>query len=135
MPSTTGVSIDDCKAQLAANIVKLSNADPLNIIQALSTLDCPGLVGMIEQYGTLSCERTSFLQALVTTISAISGPITVQNSTGNYSLPLNLFTHLIGEPGLIKFVLIIVRKCSVKRKIEIAILLNTCPYVLHSRQE
>ncbi|CAF4932234.1 unnamed protein product, partial [Rotaria sp. Silwood1] len=98
MPSTTGVSIDDCKAQLAANIVKLSNADPLNIIQALSTLDCPGLVGMIEQYGTLSCERTSFLQALVTTISAISGPITVQNSTGNYSLPLNLFTHLIGEP-------------------------------------
>ncbi|CAF3480547.1 unnamed protein product, partial [Rotaria sp. Silwood2] len=48
MPSTTGVNIDDCKAQLAANIVKLSTTNPLNVIQVLSSLDCPGLLGMIE---------------------------------------------------------------------------------------
>jgi hypothetical protein len=102
MPSTTGVSIADCKAQLAANIVKLSTQDLLNVTDVLSSLPCPGLLGMIEQYGNLSCEKTSFLQALITTISAISGSMMVQNPTGVNLLPLNLFTHLIGEPGLIK---------------------------------
>ncbi|CAF1683549.1 unnamed protein product [Rotaria magnacalcarata] len=106
MPSTTGVSIDDCRAQLASNIVKLSTKDPLDVVETLSTLECPGLIGMIEQYGTLSCEKTSFLQALITTISAISGSITVKNPTSTYSLPLNLFTHLIGEPGTQKSVII-----------------------------
>jgi hypothetical protein len=83
---------------------------------------------MIEQYGTLSCEKTLFLQALITTISAISGPIMVQNPFGVHSLPLNLYTHLIGEPGLIKINLVIERKFSKKREIKITILLIECPY-------
>ncbi|CAF3416159.1 unnamed protein product [Rotaria socialis] len=112
MPSTTGVCIDDCKAQLASNIVKLSTKDSLDVVETLSTLECPGLIGMIEQYGNLSCEKTSFLQALITTISAISGSIMVENPSSTYSLPLNLFTHLIGEPGSIKFVVVNSRKFS-----------------------
>jgi hypothetical protein len=94
----------------------------LNVTEVLSSLHCPGLLGMIEQYGTLSCEKTSFLQALITTISAISGPIMVQNPIGVNSLPLNLFVHLIGEPGLIKITLVIERKFSEKRGIKITIL-------------
>jgi hypothetical protein len=112
MAYSTVVSIRDCQAQLAANVVKLSTQNSLDLTDVLSSLDCPGLLGMIEQYGTLSCEKTSFLQALITTISAISGPMMVQNPIGVESLPLNLFTHLIGEPGLIQITLVIQRKFS-----------------------
>lgn len=123
-----GVSMDDCKAQLAANIVKLSTQHLLNVADVLSSLHCPGLLGMIEQYENLSCEKTSFLQALITTISAISGAIMVQNPTGIHPLPLNLFTHLIGEPGLVKITLVIERKFSGECEIKITILFNGCPY-------
>ncbi len=98
MHFTTGISIDDCKVPLTSNIFKLSTHD------VLSSLNYPGLLGMIEQYGTLSCEKVSFVQALITTISAISGHIMVQNPIGVHSLPLNLFTHLIGESGMIKII-------------------------------
>jgi hypothetical protein len=102
MHFTTGISIDDFKVHLASNIFKLSTYDILNVIDVFSGLNYPGLIEMIEQYGTLSCEKTSLLQALITTISAISGQIMVQNPIGIHSLPLNLFTHLIGESGMIK---------------------------------
>jgi hypothetical protein len=128
MSSTANISLDDCKAQLASNITKLSTYNIMNVADVLSTIDCPGLVGMINQYGNLSCEKSSFLQALITSTSAISGHIMVQNPTNIRTLPLNLFTHLIGEPGLIKIILIIERKFSRKRERKVARPFSECPY-------
>jgi hypothetical protein len=113
-PLYYGVSIDDCKAQLAANILKLSTQDRLNVTDVLFIVHFLDLLGMIEQYGTLSCEKTSFLQTLITTISAISGPIRMQNP--------------IGEPGWVKITLLIEKKFSSEREIKTTVLFSECPY-------
>jgi hypothetical protein len=100
MASSISVTLDDYKAQLTANIIKLASKKPLDIVDVLSHLESPLFMGLIMQYSTLSCEPTSFLQSIITSVGAISGEIVVQNPVKVESLPLNLFTHLIGEPGL-----------------------------------
>ena len=50
MPSSTGVSSGYCKAQLTTNIVKLSTQNALDAADVVISLECPGILEMIEQY-------------------------------------------------------------------------------------
>jgi hypothetical protein len=99
MSSPIHATLDDYKSQLTRNIVKLANRPSLDINDLLKSLESPLFMGLIMQYLTLSCEPTSYLQAIITTVGAISGNIFVENPIQIELLPLNLFTHLIGEPG------------------------------------
>ena len=100
MSGSTHETQEDFKSQLTANIIKIASKAPLDLEHVLSSLNCPLLMGLFTQYATLACEPTSFLQAVVTTVGAISSGIRVKNPINVESIPLNLFTHLIGEPGM-----------------------------------
>lgn len=99
MPKNKSISDIDYKQQTIRNINKLMNDEPLNIAQCFSYFNDPYMMQFFETYQEYGCEPSSFLHCILTTIGALSDSIRLSGVVSHTDMPINIMTHIIGEPG------------------------------------
>lgn len=99
MPSITIASEVDYKKRTSRNINRLTNEEPLNLAQCFQYFNEPYMEQFFEIYKEYSCEPSAFLHSVLTTIGALSKDIRLSSIISHDDIPINLMTHVIGEPG------------------------------------
>ncbi|CAF1377737.1 unnamed protein product [Adineta ricciae] len=99
MPSVAIASEVDYKKRISQNINRLANEDPLNVAQCFQHFNEPYMAYFFEIYKEYSCEPSTFLHCVLTTIGALSKGIRLSSIISHDDMSINLMTHVIGEPG------------------------------------
>ncbi|CAF4566910.1 unnamed protein product, partial [Rotaria socialis] len=90
---------------LADNLLNIEQQPSLDISTVLAPYkmhfhaEQEWMYGCIETYGKLSCNETAIYAGILALISAISGDAYYVDECNGQEPPLNLYVHIIGEPG------------------------------------
>lgn len=96
------VKSDPYTAQISKNIFKLSNLSPipLDIKSIFGVFNQPALLRFFEQHQQLGHDMAPFIFAMLVHVAVMLDGAEIFNPDGTGLLTsLNLFVHLIGEPG------------------------------------
>ncbi|CAF1334967.1 unnamed protein product [Rotaria magnacalcarata] len=105
MASSSTPSLADFSRLLADNVLNIEQQPPLDISTVLAPYKMhfhaqyEWMYGCIETYGKLACNETAIYAGILTLISAISGDAYYVDECNSQERPLNLYVHIIGEPG------------------------------------
>ncbi len=95
----------DFSMLLSDNLVNIEQLPPLEISAALAPYkmhfpaEYEWMNGCIKTYGKLACDETAIYAGILTLISAISGSTFYVDKCNGQERSINLYVHVIGEPG------------------------------------
>ncbi|CAF1625877.1 unnamed protein product, partial [Rotaria sp. Silwood1] len=105
MASSSTPTLADFSTLLAQNLVNIEQQPPLLVSAVLAPYkthfrsEYEWMCGCIETYGKLACNETATYTGILSLISAISGGAYYVDECNGLEYPLNLYVHIIGEPG------------------------------------
>ena len=99
MPSISHATDNDYKINMNMNITRIMQEPPLDINECLSFYKNPWIIDILNSYTDFSCERSTMLHAILTSISAIGRKSTFINPTNNNESSFNIYTYILGEAG------------------------------------
>ena len=99
MPSISHATDNDYKINMNMNmnITGIMREPPLDINECLSFYKNLWIIDILNSYTDFSCECSTMLHAILTSISAIRGKSTFINPTNNNESSFNIYTHILGE--------------------------------------
>ena len=106
MASSSTPTLGDFSMLLSDNIINIEQQPSLNIPNILAPykLHFPSeyewMNGCIDTYGKLACDETAIYAGILTLISAISNTAFYVDECNGQERPINLYVHIIGEPGM-----------------------------------
>jgi hypothetical protein len=93
---------DPYAAQISSNIFKLTNTAPIpfEIISIFGLFNQAALLRFFEQHHTLGVDIAPFVYGMLAHAAMMLDEVELFNPDGTGSITsMNLFIHLIGEPG------------------------------------
>ncbi|CAF5164428.1 unnamed protein product [Rotaria sp. Silwood1] len=105
MASSSTPVLADFSTLLTENLVNIEQQPPLEIANVLApykmhfSSEYEWMNGCIQTYEKLSCDEPAIYAGILTLISAISGSTFYVDECNGQERPINLYVHVIGEPG------------------------------------
>lgn len=105
MTSSSTPTLADFSMLLTENLLNLEQQSTLEISEILAPYkvhfhtEYDWMNGCVNTYGKLACDETSIYTGMLTLISAISGSAFYVDECNGQERPINLYVHIIGEPG------------------------------------
>jgi hypothetical protein len=106
MTSSSAPTIGDFGMLLSDNLLNIEQQPSLDIASVLDVYklhyvsDYEWMSGCIKTYGKLACNETVIFTGILTLISSISGNTFYVDDCTGQEHPINMFVHVIGEPGM-----------------------------------
>jgi hypothetical protein len=106
MASSSTSSLADFSMLLSDNLLNIEQQPALDMTKVLEpykihfSSEYEWMNGCISTYRQLACDSTAFYAGILTLISAISGGIFYVDECNGQEKPINLYVHIIGEPGV-----------------------------------
>ena len=105
MSSSSTPILSDFSMLLSDNLMNIEQQAPLEISTVFApyklhfSSEYEWMNGCIKTYGKLACDEAAIYAGILTLISAISGSTFYVDECTGQERPINLYVHVIGEPG------------------------------------
>lgn len=109
MTSSSTPILADFSMLLSENLLNLEQQPTLEISEILApykmhfSTEYDWMNGCVNTYGKLACDETSIYTGMLALISAISGNAFYVDECNGQERPINLYVHIIGEPGAYQY--------------------------------
>ena len=103
-------TIGDFATLLSDNLINIEQQPSLDIASVLAGYklhflsEYEWMNGCIKTYGKLACDEIAIYTGILTLISSISGNTFYVDECTGQERPINMYVHVIGEPGMYFFV-------------------------------
>jgi hypothetical protein len=106
MACSSTPTLRDFSTLLARNLTEIEQQQQFDLSSVFApyrmhfSSEYDWMKGCINTYGKLACDETAMYVGILTLISAVSGSAYYVDESSKKERPINLYVHLIGEPGV-----------------------------------